>query len=190
MDAGELIALRFGARDYVRTMTERPKEPRAAGESVSGPMRDLAALPPPVIAIRARILAACATRDVEALRIPIDWNEMRPMFERSRKHPAGTDPIDIVKSLSFDSKGREILGVLSAVLAQPFVKIARGPFVSYEWPAYARRPEPPADEAAAQALWSCVRFFDLTRSNAEGRPHVMRLGIGADGVWHYFWNDD
>jgi hypothetical protein len=69
------------------------------------------------------------------------------------------------------------------------VRIRRGPFESYEWPAHARMPAPPANEAESRALWACVRFADLGRSNSEGRPHVMRLGIGADGVWHYFWSE-
>lgn len=159
-------------------------------ETVSAPSNDLAALPAPVAAIRAKILAACATRDIEALRIPIDWNETRPLFERGAKHPAGTDPIEILKSLAFDRKGREILDVARAVLEQPYVRIARGPFVMFEWPAFARASTPPADVDALSALWACVRFADLARSNAEARPRVMRLGIGGDGVWHYFWSEE
>ena len=158
-------------------------------ESVSAPSNDLAALPAAVAAIRAKILAACATRDIEALRIPIDWNETRPLFERGATHPAGTDPIVILKSLAFDRKGREILTVARAVLEQPYVRILRGPFVMFEWPAFARVPTPPADVDALSALWACVRFSDLVRSNAEGRPRVMRLGVGGDGVWHYFWSE-
>jgi hypothetical protein len=156
-------------------------------ESVSAPMRDESALPPPVRAMRDKILAACETGDIEALRIPIDWNELRPLFARG---PAGADPIETLKSLSFDGKGREILALARAVLAQPFVRVSRGPFESYEWPAFARRLEAPASEAEARALWACVRFSDLSRSNQEGHPHVMRLGVGADGVWHYFWSAD
>jgi hypothetical protein len=41
-----------------------------------------------------------------------------------------------------------------------------------------------------KARWRCVRFSDLARSNADGRPHPMRINIGADGVWHYFWSED
>jgi len=171
-------------------MTRRTAATGAAApkEAVSAPSRDLAALPAPVAAIREKILAA-AKGDVEALRVPIDWNETRPLFERGAKHPAGTDPIEILKAISFDGKGREILTLIRAVLEQPYVKIARGPFVFYEWPAFARVPAPPADEDEKRALWACVRFADLARSNAEGRPHVMRLSIAADGVWHYFWNE-
>jgi hypothetical protein len=160
------------------------------GEIVSAPSSDLAALPVPVAKLRAKILDACAKRDIEALRIPIDWNEVRPLFERGAKHPAGSDPIETLRSLSFDGKGREILRLAEAVLSQPYVRIRRGPFESYEWPAYARAPTAPSDEDGWRALWSCVRFSDLARSNADGRPHVMRLGIGAEGVWHYFWSED
>lgn len=159
-------------------------------ETIFAPSTDLSALPPAVRAIRDKILAACATGDIEALRIPIDWNEVRPLFERGAHRAAGADPIETLKRLSFDGEGREILALARAVLAQPYVRIARGPFESYEWPGHARRPAPPASEEEARALWACVRFADLPRSNAEGRLRVMRLGIGADGVWHYFWSVD
>ncbi len=161
----------------------------ALSETVSAPISDPAALPAGVRAMREKILAACEKGDIEALRIPIDWNEVRPLFERGGKHPAGTDPIEVLKSLSFDRKGGEILSLARAVLAQPYVRVTRGPFEIYEWPAFARLPSPLANEDKARALWSCVRFADLARSNAEGRPHVMRLGVGADGVWHYFWSE-
>ncbi|WP_244613270.1 hypothetical protein [Methylosinus sp. Ce-a6] len=167
---------------------KKPTKP--AVESISEPMRDLAALPAPVRALREKILAACETGDIEALRIPIDWNEVRPLFERGARRPAGADPIEVLKSLSFDRAGREMLVLARAVLTQPFLRVARGPFEAYEWPAYARRPTPPANEEEARALWACVRFFDLVSSNADGRPKVMRIGVGADGVWHYFWNAD
>jgi hypothetical protein len=168
---------------------KKPAKPTDARptETVSEPIVDPTLLPTSVRMMREKILAACETNDIESLRIPIDWNETRPLFQRGVK--AGTDPIELLKALSFDGKGREIVSLARAVLAQPYVRIARGPFAAYEWPAYARRPAPPADEDEASALWACVRFADLARSNAQGRPHVMRLGIGADGVWHYFWSE-
>ncbi|MGE5387668.1 MAG: hypothetical protein ACM3NE_02165, partial [Hyphomicrobiales bacterium] len=73
---------------------------------------------------------------------------------------------------------------------QPYVVITRGPVTLYEWPAFARQPSPPANEEDARARWSCVRFADLSRSNADGRPRVTRIGIASDGVWHYFWSED
>ncbi|MGD9544151.1 MAG: hypothetical protein AB7F41_07490 [Methylocystis sp.] len=171
-----------------------------AGDVISPPIVDLALLPAPVARIRDKILAACETGDVEALRIPIDWNETRPLFAKSGAFKAGTDPIEILKALSFDRKGRETISLIRAIFSQPFVKIVRGPTTLYEWPAFARHPQTPADETEASARWAsarwasarwrCVRFADLPRSNAEGRPHATRIGIAADGVWHYFWTED
>ncbi len=157
---------------------------------ISQPIADLGALPAPVAAIREKILAACDKGEVEALRIPIDWNETRPLFAKSGTFKAGTDPIEILKALSFDGKGRETIALIRAIFAQPFVKIARGPVTLYEWPAFTRHPAPPANEDDARARWACVRFADLGRSNAEGRPRVTRIGIASDGVWHYFWSED
>ncbi len=159
-------------------------------DAVSLPTSDLAALPPLVMMMRDKIIAALDKNDVEALRIPIDWNEVRPLFAKSGTFKAGTDPIEILKTLSFDRKGRETIVIARAVFAQPYVKITRGPTTLYEWPAFASRPSTPADEDDARARWSCVRFADLARSNAEGKPRPMRIGIASDGVWHYFWSED
>jgi hypothetical protein len=163
---------------------------KASPDIVSAPSADLFALPAPVAAIYDKILASLDKNDVEALRVPIDWNEVRPLLAKSGAYKAGTDPIDILKAQSFDGKGRETLAILRAVLAQPYVKITRGPVTLYEWPAFGRRPTPAVSEEEARARWACVRFLDLSRSNAEGRPRPARIGIASDGVWHYFWSED
>lgn len=170
-------------------MVRKPKGD-VISDVVSPPIGDLALLPVPVAKIRDKILAACATGDIEALRVPIDWNETRPLFAKSGAFKAGTDPIEMLKTLSFDRKGRETISLIGAIFAQPFVKIMRGPTTLYEWPAFARHPPGPASEEEARDRWRCVRFADLTRSNAEGRPRPTRIGIAADGVWHYFWSED
>ncbi|WP_363350263.1 hypothetical protein [Methylocystis echinoides] len=163
---------------------------KTSPDVVSDPSADLSALPAPVQAIRNKILAALEKNDVEALRVPIDWNEVRPLFAKSGSFPAGTDPIEILKKLSFDGKGRETMDLARAILAQPFVRMTRGPVTLYEWPAFARRPAPPTNPDDSPARWACVRFGDLARSNAAGKPHPTRIGIASDGVWHYFWSED
>jgi hypothetical protein len=170
-------------------MIRKPKGD-VVGDVVSPPILDLALLPAPVAKLRDRILAACETGDVEALRVPIDWNETRPLFAKSGAFKAGADPIEILKTLSFDRKGRETISLIRAIFAQPFVKIVRGPTTLYEWPAFARHPQAPASEDETRNRWRCVRFADLSRSNADGKPRATRIGIGSDGVWHYFWSED
>ena len=155
-------------------MTQRATD----ADTASPPSRDLAALPAQVAAIREKILAACDKGELEALRIPIDWNETRPLFERGvKKHPAGTDPIEVLRSLSFDRKGFEILNVARAVLAQPYAKIQRGPVTLYEWPAF---PAPPANEAEERGQWSCVRFYGPANRDASSHDaSARRAGRGA-----------
>ena len=168
-------------------MTRRPKP---QGDQISPPLDDLARLPAPVAAIRAKILEALDKNDIEALRIPIDWNEVRPLFAKSGSYRAGTDPVEILKALSFDGRGREILAIMRAVLAQPFVIVTRGPVTLYAWPAFAHQPREAMQGMTPQMQWACVRFADLVRSNAEGKPRPMKLAIASDGVWHYFWSAD
>ena len=165
------------------------RRPTPQGDQITPPIDDLARLPAPVAAIRAKMLAALDKNDIEALRIPIDWNEVRPLFVKSGTYRAGTDPIEILKALSFDGRGREILSILRAVLAQPFVIITRGPVTLYEWPAFAHQSRDATHDANTPAQWACVRFADLARSNAEEKPRPMKLAIAEDGVWHYFWSE-
>ncbi len=165
-----------------------PKPP--AQPNVSEPMTDAAALPRPVAAIRQKILQACATRDIEALRIPIDWNEVRPLFERGAKRAPGEDPIERLKALSFDRRGDEILTLLRNVLRQAFVIETRGRAQMFVWPAFALKPPNDPSPEERQVMLACVRFADLGRVDGSGRPMPMRAGISADGVWHYFWSAD
>lgn len=152
---------------------------------VSAPIADLAALPERVTAMRQKILEACRKNDVEALRIPIDWNEVRPLFERGAARPPGADPIAVLKSLAFDADGYETLLLLRAVLRHACVRETIGRHTNYVWPAFAFHPpvEPTPDARARMA--ACVRFSDFVKNGGTAQP--MRVGIGADGVWHYFW---
>lgn len=157
----------------------------APTDIVSDPIGDPTALPPGVAAMRRRILDACGKGDIEALRIPIEWNEVKPLFERGARRPPGEDPIERLKALSADGRGYETLATLRATLRQSFVTVRTGPTLLYVWPAFARKPlaDPSAEERAV--MLTCVRFDDL--KSLDGAPAPMELAIGADGVWHWFW---
>ena len=159
-----------------------PSPKQQSPEQISPPIDDPARLPPRVAALRAKILDAAASRDIERLRIPIEWNEVPPLFERGLRKGPGFDPLDALKARSFDGEGRESLAILEAVLSAPFVRIKRGPFESYGWPAFAFQTSPPDDPDARVAHLRCVRFVDL---GATPLP-VHRVRIGADGTWHTF----
>lgn len=171
-------------------MTTKQRRGRAQPHAVSDPVTDARALPPLVALTRRRILRACEQDDIEALRASIDSNEVRPLFERGVKRPAGEDPIERLKALSFDGAGAELVEILQNALRQPYVIETRGPTRMFVWPAFALKPpkEPTPDER--QVMLRSVRFADLGRIDVFGHPPPMRVGIGADGVWHYFWSAD
>ena len=156
-------------------------------EIISEPSDDADSLPPRVAAMRDRILDACAKGDIEALRMPIDWNELRPLFERSAHRALGESPIERLKALSFDGRGAETLAILRAILRQSFVTVTNGPTILYVWPAFSvRSPIDPTPRQREQML-ACVRFADLANPDFSGAPAPMEIAIGADGTWHYYW---
>jgi len=143
-------------------------------------------LPAQVAAIRNKILWALEN-DLEALRIPIDWNEMRPLFAKSGSFRAGTDPIEILKAQSFDTKGYEILRILKNISLNLISKSPARPITLFEWPAF-RAAQPNAFHPRKNSLkqWSCVRFADLKESEqarsttrrADWASHLpMEFGI-------------
>lgn len=152
---------------------------------MTGPQSDLGQLPPLVAAMREAIVSAAASGRFEALRIPIERNETPPLFARGARRPPGYDPLVALRGRAFDAGGREIMGLLQAVLAQPYVRITRGPSVSFGWPAFGYVAPPlPMREEDIIARWACVRFADLGGATAAGGPLIQRLEIGADGTWH------
>ncbi|MDB5649963.1 MAG: hypothetical protein JWL62_1483 [Hyphomicrobiales bacterium] len=169
-----------------RTRKPKPELPR---DLVSGARTDLGALPARVGALHAKILEAVATRDLEKLRIPVEWNEVPPIFERGTRKGPGFDPLDMLKTRSFDGKGREMLAILQAVMEAPYVSVKRGPFETYVWPSFAVTPPQNPDEKTRLHMLRCIRFADLGLRNAAGQPLIHNVRIGSDGTWHTFMPD-
>ena len=74
--------------------------------------RDVSKLPPEVQRMRQAILQAAMSGDIEELRIPIDMNELHPIFSKDRT----PNPIAYLKSVSADGNGRETLAILFNLL--------------------------------------------------------------------------
>ncbi|MBX9739054.1 MAG: hypothetical protein K2X62_03230 [Beijerinckiaceae bacterium] len=165
----------------------KPEPPR---DIVSEPRTDFDSLPPRIAALRSKILEATATRDLEKLRSPVEWNEVPPIFQRGLKKGPGFDPLAVLKTRSFDREGREMLAILQAVLEAPFVTVKRGPFESFVWPAFAVSPPKDPDEATRLHMLRCVRFEDLGAVNSKGGLLLHRVSIGADATWHVFTPDE
>lgn len=167
----------------------KPPQPRTPSrETISPPTRDLAALPERVRAMRELILEAVDSGDIEDLRRAIERNETLPIFATGATRPRTfADVVEFLKAQSFDRQGRETLAIIAAIFNQAYVKITRGPVVTYEWPAFDARSPAEANDEERRRMWRCMRFANLA-SSPDKTPPIERIGIGADGTWHYFSN--
>ena len=98
------------------------------------PGDDPGPLPAPVEEMRQAILAATHSGNIEDLRVPLDWNELKPEVAAA----AGEDPIAHWKKASADGNGREILAALAEILPMraaelPFGKDLENNII-YVWP--------------------------------------------------------
>ncbi len=165
----------------------QPARPQPAIDSISEPSSDLAAVPPLVLGMRARILGAVDAGDIEALRPALEWNETPPVFARGQPPVTFATAIEFLKARSFDGKGKEILGLLAAIFEQPYARVRRSPTETWVWPAFAARQRPDISGEERLAMYRCSRFSNILLTNDIGLPLIERVGIGADGTWHYFY---
>ena len=158
-----------------------PAVPSAAGEFQPG--RDLTKLPPPVQRMRQAILQACASGGIEKLRLPIDMNEIPPVFGKGNER----DPIAYFKAVSADGQGREILAILYNILTTGYAVLNPGTKDEmFVWPYHAAIPPAsltPSQEVELYRFVSPARYKEMV---AGGKYNFYSAGITPDGVWHYF----
>jgi hypothetical protein len=145
--------------------------------------RDVSKLPTEVQRMRQAILQAVMSGDIEELRIPIDMNELHPIFSKERT----PDPIAYLKSVSADGNGREMLATLFNILTTGYaIKNAGTKNEMIVWPYYAAIPLSgltPGQEVEIYRFLPPARVKEMT---AAGKYSFYSVGIGQDGVWHYF----
>jgi hypothetical protein len=145
--------------------------------------RDVTKLPPQVQRMRQAILQAATSGDIEQLRVPIDMNEIHPVF--AKDHVA--DPIAYFKSVSGDGNGREILAILFNLMTTGYAITHPGTKDEMiVWPYHAVIPLnslTPSQEVEIYRFLPPARLKEMT---AQGKYTYYQVGIGADGVWHYF----
>ena len=159
--------------------------PQAPAAEAAGPLPqfDLSQLPEPVARMRAAILRAAVTGDIEALRPVIESNELPPLFSYGEI----SDPIVFLKNASGDADGYEILAVLTEILDAGYVRINPGTDQElYVWPWFAEWPLEALSPSQTVQLLTLVTASDLETMRQFGAYIFWRVGIGPDGTWHYF----
>lgn len=150
----------------------------------------LAELPTPVAEMREAILAAVRSGDIEELRTPLEWNEMRPIIADK---DVG-DPIAHWKATSADGQGREVLAVLGRMLdsgfaKEPFGRDAENNAV-YVWPYLATADLANLTPAQEVDLYRLMPVAEAKAMRDKKKWTWWRLAIGADGTWHTFMRSE
>lgn len=166
---------------------EEPQGQIAARTRASAPAH---ALPAPVEEMRQAILAATHSGRIEDLRVPFEWNELKPDIAKT---PVD-DPIAYWKKTSGDGEGREILAALANILQMKPAELPLGKDIEnniiYVWPYLAEAKLDsltPAEEVDLLRLVSPEKAKAMRKAK---RWTWWRLSIGADGTWHSFRKEE
>ena len=158
-----------------------PDEPSAS--SLPEVHYDLSTLPPPVAAMREKIIAAARSGDEAQMRAVIGLSSPAPVFSST----GDGDPIDIMKTASGDSGGLEVQAILLDVLDAGWVVKGEGtPQARYIWPYFAEFPPSELNRRQLVEVYRVLTAGDFEQMRSVGSYEFYRLEIGADGRWLMF----
>jgi hypothetical protein len=145
-----------------------------------------AGLPPPVLEMRDAILSAVRSGRIKDLRTAVELNEIKPVVGDK---PVG-DLIAHWRQRSGDGEGREVLALLGEILDAGYVVLPIGRDLEnnrvYVWPYFAELAPDKLTPAQEVELLRLVPAETLGEMKRQGRYTHYKLGIGADGTWHFF----
>lgn len=144
---------------------------------------DTAALPEPVQSLRAKIMEACLSGDIERLR-PL-LSEGADGTQLSFGNVPG-DPIEFLRSISGDSEGHEILAILYEVMAAGFVLEKDEAAQMYIWPYFYSMPLDTLTAPQRVELFKLVTAGDYEDMKNYGEYIFYRVGITPEGKWQFF----
>ena len=168
------------------SILSRPDSPADRG-GLPQVHRDLSTLPPPVAAMRQKIIDAARSADYLRLQAVIGLSDPPPVFS-SREEG---DPVEVLRSGSGDEEGLEILAILLDVLDAGWVVRDEGSAQArYIWPYFA---EFPPDALGPEQLVEAYRVLtagDMAQMRAIGNYEFYRVELAADGRWLLFMSGE
>ncbi len=156
--------------------------PAPTGKGVPNVLYDATELPEPARRMFEEMMLAAQSGDIEQLRPVMEMNELKPMVATS----AVDDPIAYWKQHSADGAGRDVLAALLNVLSSGFVRVKEGKEEMYVWPYFAEADLTTLSPAQTVELYRVVPASQAVAMQRSGKYSYYRVGIAADGVWHYF----
>jgi hypothetical protein len=157
-----------------------------AGAPVAAlPDRGGEGLPPPVAEMREAILEAVRSGKIEDLRIAVELNEIKPTIG----DVATGDPVESLRRLAGERDGHDLLAAIGAVLSMPWAVARQGADHEnnrvFVWPRLAETGVAELSAADEAELAQLAPPEALARMRSTGVYDLLRIGIGADGSWHY-----
>jgi hypothetical protein len=153
-------------------------------EPVPEILYDVELLPEPVRRMRALIMEACASGDIERLRPLLSGGENGTQLSFGQ---VSGDPIEHLRSLSGDDNGHEILAILYEVLAAGYVRLDEGePGEMYVWPYFFAVPLENLTDPQRVELFKLVTAGDYEDMKNFGAYIFYRIGISPEGRWIFF----
>lgn len=147
-------------------------------------VNDLEKLPEPVKKMRAALVEAAASGDIEKLRPLLGTGEDETQVTVG---DAPDDPIAALKSLSGDPDGREVLAILLDIISTGAAHTDKGtPQEAYVWPYFAEKNLDTLSPPEMVELYRIVTAGDVTDMKEFGGYNFYRLGISPDGKWKFF----
>ncbi|AFL49420.1 hypothetical protein ABIE78_004808 [Sinorhizobium fredii] len=147
-------------------------------------LTDVSKIPAQVARMRELIVEAAASGDIERLRPLLGKGPTQTQVSGSG---GDEDPIAILKGLSGDQDGVEILAILLDVLSTGFVHADKGtPEEAYVWPYFAEKPLSSLTPPEKVDLFRLVTAGDFAGMEELGNYNFYRVGIAPDGQWKFF----
>ncbi|KOF22066.1 hypothetical protein AC244_00395 [Ensifer adhaerens] len=188
-DQEEKIPLEIPMPDPLinKSATVKKDDPAAEEPKTVDPIEvlsDVSKIPAPVARMRELIVEAAASGDIERLRPLLGKG---PTQTQVTGVSADEDPIAVLKSLSGDQDGVEILAILLDVLSTGFVQVDKGtPQEAYVWPYFAEKPLSSLTAPEKVDLFRLVTAGDFADMEEFGSYNFYRVGIMPDGKWKFF----
>jgi hypothetical protein len=180
-------ALESGAADPAAPSAGAAAPEEGGAEGMPQVFRSDADLPPAVRDMRARLIAAARSGEIEQLRALMEAQAQPPSV--SLGDPG--DPIEYLKALSSDAEGREILAILLEVLEAGFVRAQPGTADEiYVWPYFAQYSLEALTPSQLVELFTLLTAADYEEMRSYGAYTFFRVGIAPDGRWLFFLAGD
>jgi len=154
--------------------------PAATGKAGEG-------LPRPAAEMREAILAAVQSGRLDDLRLAVELNEIRPIIGDGDS----ADAMAAIRAIAGSGDGRSFLASVGAVLSAHWIALPLGPDAEnnrvFIWPRLAETGIGSLTPGDATDLEAIASPEEVRAMREAGKYTSWRIGIGADGTWHFLF---